>query len=69
MREGPGPNYSQVGTVNEGESVEILEDPNVWLDGYKWLKVRGPQGVGYHWGGRICIPSDTTPSGVFSNCR
>lgn len=69
LREGPSANYAQVGTIHEGESVEILEDPNVWYDGYKWLKVRTPQGVGYHWGGRICIPSDTAPSGVFSSCR
>jgi hypothetical protein len=69
LREGPSANYAQVGTIHERDSVEILEDPNVWYDGYKWLKVRTPQGVGYHWGGRICIPSDTAPSGVFSNCN
>lgn len=70
LREGPSANYAQIGTIYEGDSVEILEDPNVWFDGYKWLKVSTPQGVGYHWGGRICIPHNVTPNGVFSsNCR
>jgi hypothetical protein len=69
LREGPSANYAQIGTIYEGDSVEILEDPNVWYDGYKWLKVSTPQGVGYHWGGRICIPHNVTPAGVFSsNC-
>ena len=67
LREGPSADYAQIGTIYAGDSVEILEDPNVWYDGYKWLKVRTPQGVGYHWGGRICSPHNVTPTGVFSS--
>lgn len=69
LRSGPGQEFSKVASVREGDSVEVLEDPNVWMDGYKWFKVRTPQGVGYHWGGIFCIPSDTPPRGVFSNCQ
>jgi hypothetical protein len=69
LRSGPGQEFSKVASVREGDSVEILEDPEVWFDGYKWFKVRTPQGVGYHWGGIFCIPSDAPPAGVFSNCR
>ena len=69
LRSGPGQEFSKVASVREGDSVEVLEDPNVWWDGYKWFKVRTPQGVGYHWGGIFCIPSDTPPAGVFSNCQ
>lgn len=69
LRSGPGQEFSKVASVHEGDSVEVLEDPEVWMDGYKWFKVRTPQGVGYHWGGIFCIPSDTPPAGVFSNCR
>ena len=69
LRSGPGQEFSKVASVREGDSVEVLEDPDVWWDGYKWFKVRTPQGVGYHWGGIFCIPSDTPPAGVFSNCQ
>ena len=69
LRSGPGQEFSKVASVREGDSVEILEDPEVWFDGYKWFKVRTSQGVGYHWGGIFCIPSDTPPAGVFSNCQ
>lgn len=69
LRSGPGQEFSQVASVSEGDSIEILADPDVWMNGYKWFKVRAPQGVGYHWGGIICIPSDTPPAGVYSNCQ
>jgi len=69
LRSGPGQEFSKVASVHEGDSVEVLQDPDVWMDGYKWFKVRTPQGVGYHWGGIFCIQSDTAPAGVFSNCQ
>jgi hypothetical protein len=69
LRSGPGQEFSKVASIQEGDSVEIIEDPEVWMDGYKWFKVRTPRGVGYHWGGIFCIPSDTPPAGVYSNCQ
>lgn len=69
LRSGPGQEFSRVASLREGDSIEIIGDPDVWMDGYKWFKVRTPRGVGYHWGGILCIPSDTPPAGVFSNCQ
>lgn len=69
LRSGPGQEFSRVASLREGDSIEIIGDPDVWMDGYKWFKVRTPQGVGYHWGGIFCIQSDTAPAGVFSNCQ
>ncbi|MGV3548269.1 SH3 domain-containing protein [Rhizobium sp.] len=69
LRSGPGQEFSQVASLREGDSVEIIEDPDVWWNGYKWFKVRTPRGVGYHWGGIICVPSDTPPRGIYSNCQ
>jgi hypothetical protein len=69
LRSGPGQEFSKVASLREGDSIEILEDPGVWMDGYKWFKVRTPRGVGYHWGGIFCVPGDTPPAGIFSNCQ
>lgn len=69
LRSGPGQEFSRVASIREGDSIEILEDPDVWWEGYKWFRVRTPQGVGYHWGGIFCIPGAAPPAGVFSNCQ
>jgi uncharacterized protein YraI len=69
LRSGPGQEFSRVASLREGDSIEIIGDPDVWMDGYKWFKVRTPRGVGFHWGGILCIPSDTPPAGVYSNCQ
>jgi len=69
LRSGPGQEFSKVASLREGDSIEIIGDPDVWWDGYKWFKVRTDRGVGYHWGGILCVPSDTPPAGVYSNCQ
>lgn len=67
LRSGPGQEFSRVASLREGDSVEIIGDPNVWWNDYKWFKVRTDRGIGYHWGGILCVPSDTPPAGVYSN--
>ena len=69
LRSGPGQEFSRVASLREGDSVEIIEDSGVWWNDYKWFKVNTSRGIGYHWGGIICIPSDTPPAGVYGNCR
>ncbi|RYE55540.1 MAG: SH3 domain-containing protein [Rhizobiaceae bacterium] len=69
LRSGPGQEFSRVASLREGDSVEIIGDPNVWWNDYKWFKVRTDRGIGYHWGGILCVPSDTPPAGVYSNCQ
>lgn len=69
LRSGPGQEFSRIASLQEGDSVEIIGDPDVWWNDYKWFKVRTPRGVGYHWGGIICVPSDTPPAGIYSNCQ
>lgn len=69
LRSGPGQEFSKVASLREGDSVEIIGDPNVWWNDYKWFKVRTDRGIGYHWGGILCVPSDTPPAGIYSNCQ
>lgn len=69
LRSGPGQEFSRVASLREGDSIEIIGDPDVWWNDYKWFKVRTPRGVGYHWGGIMCVSSDTPPTGIYSNCQ
>ena len=69
LRAGPTMDAAKVASIQKGDEVEVLEDPGVWMNGYKWFKVRTPHGTGYHWGGIFCITGDTLPEGVFDNCQ
>ncbi len=44
VRAGPGTNYDRVGVLFQGQEVAILEGPQE-ADGYRWWKVRGPEGL------------------------
>ena len=69
LRMGPGMEFAKQASIAEGDQVEVLADTGVWMDGYKWFKVRTPQGVGYHWGGIFCITGQQVPDGVYMNCE
>lgn len=69
LRSGPGQEFSRVASLREGDSIEIIGDPEVWWEGYKWFQVRTSRGVGYHWGGIFCVPGAAPPAGVYSNCQ
>lgn len=69
LRMGPGMEFAKQASIEKGDQVEVIEDTGVWMDGYKWFKVRTPRGTGYHWGGIFCITGDQLPEGVFDNCQ
>ena len=51
MRSGPGLDYPQVGSLIEGEPIELLENTEVWMDGFVWFRIlyQGSE-VGYQMG-------------------
>lgn len=69
LRKQPSMDSAKVASIRKGDQIEILDDPGIWMDGYKWFKVRTPRGTGYHWGGIFCIQGDVLPEGVFDNCQ
>lgn len=69
LRMGPGMEFAKQASVTQGEPIKVLADTGVWMDGYKWFKVRTSQGTGYHWGGIFCIPGDVPAEGVLDNCE
>ena len=68
VRSGPGQNYAQVGSLNEGEDVVLLENTGVMMNGYPWFRIRFRNNrEGYKWGGILCakrVPVD----GVYKQC-
>lgn len=68
VRSGPGQNYAQVGSLNEGEDVLLLENTGIMMNGYPWFRIRFRNNrEGYKWGGILCakkVPVD----GVYKQC-
>lgn len=69
LRKGAGMEEAKKASLQRGDKIHILEDPGIWMDDYKWFKVKTPKGVGYLWGGIFCIPGDVLPEGVLDNCQ
>ncbi|PCJ94286.1 MAG: hypothetical protein COA52_05335, partial [Hyphomicrobiales bacterium] len=69
VRSGPGMNYGQVGSLQNGEHVTLLEKTNVVMNGFPWFEIqfRGGQN-GYQWGGILCETRKRVP-GVNGICR
>lgn len=66
LRDGPGTNYRSLGTLVEGDYIEIAADSGIYYQGAPWYYVYSPIGDGYHWGGIMC--SYSYVEGVFSAC-
>ena len=66
VRSGPGMEYRQIGSLKEGDPVELLENSEIWMDGFAWFKILflGNE-VGYKWGGILCAFNDRL-EGVYS---
>ena len=69
LRKGPGMDTPKTASIIRGDKISILEDSGVWMDQYKWFKVKTPRGTGYLWGGIFCIPGNELPEGVLDNCQ
>lgn len=68
LLDGPGLEHREVGTLLDSDWLEIVEDTDIWSDGYKWFRVETPIGAGFHWGGTICTESDGAVEGVRGTC-
>jgi len=69
LRQGPSMNTPKKASIALGDKITVLEDSGVWMNNYKWFKVRTPRGTGYLWGGIFCLPGDLLPEGVADNCQ
>ena len=69
LRKGPAMDTPKIASVILGDKIKVLEDSGVWMNDYKWFKVKTPRGTGYLWGGIFCVPGDVLPEGVFDNCQ
>jgi len=68
VRSGPGTNYQQVGSLQNGDPVRLLEDTRVMMNGYPWHRISYDGGkIGYQWGGILCGFGNRI-GGVFEIC-
>lgn len=67
VRSGPGMQYSQVGSLREGDSILILNGTGSMMNGYEWFEIRYGNGRnGFQWGGIMC--SQTAYATIFRVC-
>lgn len=67
LRSGPGMEYSDVGSLAEGEPITILEASGVWWNDYQWYYISTPYGDAYQWGGILCASS--VYEGIYGVCN
>ena len=69
VRSGPGKEFSQVGSLNNGDPVILIESTSIFLDGYEWFKIiYNNNSVGYQWGGILC-GFEIKIAGTYSVCE
>lgn len=67
MREGPGMNFRKVGSLREGDRVEIVHSTEERMGDYTWFQVRHQGRNGYQWGGIMC--SEDLLPGILTRCN
>lgn len=68
LRDGPGMNFRQVGSVAEGTWLTILNNSGVRFNGYDWFEVALDNGRrGYQWGGIMCSNGQQL-NGIYQKC-
>ena len=69
VRTGPGSSFKQVAGLKEGDTVKLLEDTGVQMNGFPWFKIEFGEGqTGYKWGGVLCSRK-TKVKGLFRQCE
>lgn len=66
LRNGPSMDYERLGSLFDGDEIEIVEASGEWMNGYQWYVINSPVGQGFHWGGLFC--SHKPLEGVFTTC-
>ena len=68
LRDGPGREYRQVGSLREGEPVTLMGRSDVVEHGFPWFKLTTQSGqTGYQWGGILCSTGAERPD-LFKTC-
>jgi hypothetical protein len=68
LRDGPGQNYRQIGSLQEGEPVTLMGRSDVVENGFPWFKITTQSGkTGYQWGGILCSTGAERPD-IFKTC-
>ncbi|MEM8685687.1 MAG: SH3 domain-containing protein [Pseudomonadota bacterium] len=69
VRTGPGSSFKQVAGLKEGDTVKLLEDTGVQMNGFPWFKIEFDDGkTGYKWGGVLCSRK-VQVKGTFRQCE
>ena len=57
LRAGPGTEFEDVGSLEEGAEIILQADTGVLFNGYNWFEIILPDGrSAFQWGGVICVP-------------
>ena len=68
LRNGPGTNFSDVGSLSEGTWFTIVRSTGVQMDGYDWFEVALDSGErAYQWGGIMCSNGQQI-AGIYAMC-
>ncbi len=67
LRNGPGTNFGQAGSLREGAPVTVTMNTGVRFDGYDWFEIRQPGGPAYQWGGIMCWEGQPI-AGMYGEC-
>ncbi len=69
LRNGPGTNFRQTGSISEGTWLTILNNTHITFDGYDWFEVALDNGQrGYQWGGIMCSNGPKI-QGIYNSCQ
>ncbi len=67
LRDGPGTNFSAVGSLAEGTPVTIVRNTGVQMNGYDWFELSVDGRIAYQWGGIMCS-NGSTLAGIYTTC-
>lgn len=72
LRSGPGMNYKDIGSLNEGYKLRLVRNTGVRMNGYDWfelelLELGAGHGPVFQWGGIMCSENYHVP-GVYRVC-
>ncbi len=68
LREGPGTDFPDIGSLPEGMPVILYANSHVEYDGFEWFRIVLTDGrVGYQWGGLLCSEGQELP-GLLRMC-
>jgi uncharacterized protein YecT (DUF1311 family)/membrane-bound inhibitor of C-type lysozyme len=68
VRSGPGQQFARIASLNEGESIIVLQQARQSFQDRPWFKIRFRGRTGYHWAGIICPIGQVVP-GTFQVCK